>query len=70
MNQKSIVEIGEQFGLTVEAVNMPERETVYKICKGVNQVFVGTEAPARDFLAAYETERPALFEGSMYGYME
>lgn len=70
MSDKSITEIAEQFGLTVETVPMPDEENIYKILKGVNTVVVGNEAAVRTFLSTYESERPALFEGSMYGYME
>jgi hypothetical protein len=70
VSEKSITEIAEKFGLTVETVPMPDEGNVYKILKGVNTVVVGNEAAVRTFLSTYEAERPALFEGSMYGYME
>ena len=66
MNPKSISEIAEGFGLTVES----ESNNSFRIYKGVNQVFIGTEEAARDFFITYEKERPALFEGSIFGYKE
>ena len=70
MDQKSVVEIGEEFGLTIDPVEDSNNEPAYKIYKGVNQVFAGTEEGARNFLSTYEAERPSLLEGSMYGYVE
>ncbi|MEO8041772.1 MAG: hypothetical protein ABI646_04085 [Acidobacteriota bacterium] len=70
MDQKNISEIAEQFGLTIETVRLPDDKTAHKVYKGVNTVFVGSEDAVRTFLSTYETDRPGLFEGSMYGYME
>jgi hypothetical protein len=70
MEQKSISEIAEGFGLTVEPATGLENETGVRINKGVNSIFVGNEDAAREFLVAYEKNRPGLFEGSVYGYRE
>ena len=70
MSQKGIVEIAESFGLTVEAVAIPDRENAFRIYKGVNQIFIGTDEAARDFLTSYEKNRPALLKVNMYGYKE
>ena len=70
MSEKTIVRIAEGFGLTVEAATVPEHDHAFRVFKGANQVFIGTEEAVRDFLNEYEKDRPALFEGSMYGYME
>lgn len=66
MNPKSISEIAESFGLTIE----PENDNSFRVYKGVNQVFLGSEEAARDFFVTYEKARPALFEGSIFGYKE
>jgi hypothetical protein len=70
MSERSIVQVAEGFGLSVEAATIPEHDHAFRVFKGANQVFVGTESAVREFLNGYEKDRPALFEGSMYGYME
>jgi hypothetical protein len=70
MDQKSVAEIGEQYGLTVENVSDSDTEASYMIYKGAKKVFSGAEDAARDFLSTYEAARPGLFDGSMYGYVE
>ena len=66
MSQRTIVEIAEGFGLSVE--DAPDQEDAFIVYKGANQVFTGTEDAIRDFLSTYE--RPAMYAGSMYGYKE
>lgn len=66
MNPKSISEIAEGFGLTIE----PEADNSIRIYKGVNKVFIGSEEAARNFFVTYDKERPRLFEESAYGYKE
>jgi hypothetical protein len=70
MDQKSVAEIGEQFGLTIENVSDSDTEASYTIHKGAKKIFSGTEDDARRFLSTYEAGRPGLFDGSMYGYVE
>jgi hypothetical protein len=70
MSQKSIDEIAEGFGLSVEPATIPEHERAFRVLKGANQIFIGTEDAVRIFLGGYEKDRPGMFEGSMYGYME
>ena len=70
MSEKSITEIADGFGLTIESVALPEGDNAYKVLKGVNTLIVGGEKAVREFLSTYEASRPALLEGSMYGYME
>lgn len=70
MSQKSIDEIADGFGLSVELALIPEHERAFRVLKGANQIFIGTEDAVRIFLSEYEKDRPPLFEGSMYGYME
>ena len=70
MSEKSIIQIAEEFGLTVETASAADGESMYQIRKGLNAVFVGNEAAVRNFLSTYESDRPAMFEGSMYGYKE
>ena len=70
MSEKTVFEVAEGFGLTIERVVIPDHEKAFKIYKGVNPVFVGTEDAVREFLSAYESNRPGLFEGSMIGYKE
>jgi len=70
MNRSRIVELAENFGLTIETVIVPERENEFRVFKGANQIFTGTEEAVRQFLIEYEKDRPGLFEGSMYGYIE
>lgn len=68
--EKTILQIAEGFGLTVEQVVIPDHEKAFKVYKGVNPVFVGTEEAVRQFLGNYESNRPGLFEASMVGYKE
>jgi len=70
MGDKSIFEIADGFGLNVEHVIIPDHDKAFKVYKGVNPVFVGTEEAVRDFLSSYKDNRPGLFEGSMIGYKE
>lgn len=70
MVEKSIIAIAENFGLSVEIMPLPEHERAFRVYKGANPVFVGTEEAVRNFLSDYEKERPGLFEGSMYAYKE
>jgi hypothetical protein len=70
MDQKSVAEIGEKFGLTIENDSEADVEASFTIYKGAKKVFSGTEGAARDFLSTYEADRPGLFDGSMYGYLE
>lgn len=68
MSQKSIVEIAEGFGLSVEAMLIPDHENAFRIYKGVNPLFIGTEDAVRNFLIAYEEERHGMKRGATYGY--
>lgn len=70
MTQKNILDLAEGYGLSVEAAAIAENENAFRIYKGANQVFIGTEDAVRNFLADYEKDRPGLYEGSMYGYKE
>lgn len=70
MSQKTIVEIAESFGLSVEAAVIPGHERAYRVFKGARQIFIGTEDAVRNFFIDYEKERPGLYAGSMYGYKE
>ena len=70
MSDKTIFEIADGFGLNVEHVLIPDHDRAFKVYKGVNPVFVGTEDAVRGFLSAYGDSRPGLFEGSMIGYKE
>ena len=67
---KTIFERAESFGLNVEQVVIPEHERAFKVYKGANPVFVGTEDAVREFLSTYVDSRPGLFEGSIIGYKE
>jgi hypothetical protein len=70
MKDKSIVEIAESYGLTIETAVIPGGERAFRLYKGANQIFIGTKEAVREFLADYEKTRPAPYEGSMYGYQE
>ena len=70
MSQKTIVDIAESFGLTVEVVTIPDHERAFRVFKGVNQVFIGTEDAVRNFFMDYEKERPALYKENIRGYKE
>lgn len=70
MESKNISEIAEGFGLTVEPAPIADSTTGVRINKGVHSIFVGNEDEAREFLVAYEKERPGLFEESIFGYKE
>jgi hypothetical protein len=67
MSLRDLSDIAGDFGLTVESTN---DDPVFRIYKGVNQVFAGDEDASRVYLANYEKDRPGLFEGSMIGYRE
>lgn len=70
MEEKTVFEMAEAFGLSLEQVIIPEHDRAYKVYKGVNPIFVGTEEAVREFLSTYETSRPGLYEASMIGYKE
>ena len=70
MTQKRLIDIAESFGLTVEQAIVPGHENAFRLYKGANQLFIGTEEAAIRFLASYKDQRPGLYEGSMYGYKE
>lgn len=70
MKKAAIYQIAENFGLSIETVIIPNHQKAFRVLKGANQIFVGTEEAVLEFLGRYEKERPGLFEGSMYGYME
>lgn len=65
---KSIHDIASGYRLTVETAVIPGHENAFRVYKGVNPVFVGTEEAVREFLDGYE--RPGLYEGSIYNYKE
>lgn len=70
MSEKTIFEIAEGFGMTIETVHLPENKRAYRIYRGAHQVFIGTEEAVRLFLIDYDNSRPELYMGSMYGYRE
>lgn len=71
MDDKTIAEVASTFGLDIEvASGLPGERKSFRIYKGANQVFAGTEEAARSFLVRYERERPGLFAESMYSYKE
>lgn len=70
MDRDTIQKIAEGYGLTVEAMAIPENENAFRVYKGAKQLFIGSEAAVREFLTDYVKERPGLLEGSMYGYKE
>ena len=70
MGAKTIFEIADAFGLNLEHVLIPDHDKAFKVYKGVNPVFVGTEEAVQEFLSTYQKDRPELFEGSMIGYKE
>lgn len=70
MSKKNIREIAEGFGLSIEPAVVHDHENAFRVFKGANQLFIGTEEAVREFLSGYEKDRPALYEGSMYGYKE
>lgn len=70
MTQKSIVDIAESFGLTVESVLIPDHETAYRVYKGAKQIFIGTDEAVRSFLASYKDELPTPSTGAIRGYKE
>lgn len=70
MSQQSMVDIAEGYGLSVEPASIPEHEKAFRVYKGANQVFIGTEDAVRHFLSGYKKDLPGLYQGSMYGYKE
>ena len=70
MSQRTIQDIAEGFGLSVETMAIPENGNAFRIYKGANQIFIGSEEAVREYFVEYEKERPTLYEGSMYGYKE
>lgn len=56
VEERSIQEISDQFGLTVEALTI-SGEARFRIFKGANNLFTGTGKAARKFLADYERKR-------------
>ena len=70
MDQRSVREIADSLGLSIETVFIENHENALRIYKGAKQIFVGTENAVRDFLDNYKKERPAPYAGSMYSYKE
>ena len=70
MKQNQMIDIAEGFGLTVETAFVPGHEKAFRLYKGANQVFIGTEEAAMDFLSTYKERLPDPYEGSMYCYKE
>lgn len=68
MGNKTIFEIAEGFGLNIEHVVIPDHGKAFKVYKGVNPVFVGTEDAVREFLSTYDQSRPGLYDASMFAY--
>ena len=62
MEKKTIFEIAEAFGLSVEHVIIPDHDKAFKVYKGANPLFVGTEEAVGEFLSNYADQRPGLFE--------
>ena len=50
MSEKTVFEVAEGFGLTIERVVIPDHENAFKIHKGINPIFVGTEDAVREIL--------------------
>ena len=70
MEDFTIFEIADGFGLTIEPVIISDHDKAFKVYKGVNPLFVGTEEAVREFLSTYDQSRPGLYEASMIGYKE
>lgn len=70
MKEKTVVEIAEGYGLTVETTFISGHEPAIRVYKGAKQIFIGTAEAVRQFLAEYENKRRATFEASMSGYRE
>lgn len=71
MKRETITEIAESFGFELEGVVGPsEDDRSFRVYKGANQVFTGTEEAVRSFFGRYEKERPGLFVESLYGYRD
>ena len=70
MDQRSVREIAESLGLSIETLFIEDHENALRVYKGAKQVFVGTEEATRDFLSSYGKERPAPYAGSIYNYKE
>lgn len=50
MSEKTVFEVAEGFVLTIERVVIPDHEKAFKIYKGINPIFVGTEDAVREIL--------------------
>lgn len=71
MNERTIIEIAESYGLEVEpAAGLPGDDRSFRIYKGVKQVYTGNEMGVRRFFMRYELERPGLYFEGMFGYKE
>lgn len=71
MNERTVVEIAERFGMVIEgALGLPGDERSFRVYKGANQVFTGSEQAVRKFFVRYEKDRPQLFAERIHGYKE
>lgn len=70
MIQKPIADIAENFGLNIEIQTIPDHEPAFRVFKGVNPIFVGTEEAVRAFLLTYEKELPKMVVKSGRGLKE
>ena len=59
-NQPSIEQKASRYGLTLEILPLEDHDDAFRVYKGVNQIFIGTEAAVDEFLDRYEQERPKL----------
>lgn len=70
MSEKSIFDMAEEFGLTVEHVRLPAREKEFKVYEGVNPVFVGAEDAVCEFLSTFDRNPARVYENGRAVYKD
>ncbi len=57
--QKSIRDIAETFGLTIDVSPIPGHDPALRVYRGAKQIFIGTDDAVRKFLAEYDPASPS-----------
>ncbi len=70
MSQRTIFDIADGFGLSIETLTIPDHEPAFRLFKGVNPIFVGTEEAVRNFFITYEKELPKVIIKTTRGLKE
>ncbi len=57
--QKSVRDIADSFGLTIDVSPIPGHDAALRVYRGARQIFIGTDEAVRNFLDNYDPAAPA-----------